>query len=461
MTNFWDYKIWNIIIQFGIILIAILAANSIRRKVKFIRNSLLPSSVIAGLLIFILKFIPGFSDKFIDAGFMEAITYHFLGLGFVALSLKSAVKSKDSKKGVILDSGLITVNTYLVQAIVGLGITLLLSVSLFKELFHAAGLLLPLGFGQGTGQALNFGKVYESMGFVQGTVFGLSIAAIGFFASCIVGVIYLNVLKKQGKLTKQLERKEVANSLNSDIYAPDESPLTESVDKLTMQLAFIFAVYMLTFLLISGLSFLAEKAGNFGVNTLKPLLWGFNFLFGSLLAIVVKKVILLLRKTKIMNHTYINDYMMNRLSGFFFDVMIVAGIAAIDWQSLTGVLIPLIMVCGFGTLATFIFVRFVCRKIYPEYEYEGFFAMFGMLTGTASTGMILLREIDPNYETPAADNLVLQQLPAIIFGAPLLLLITFAGKSVTSALIVFGVVIAMFMVYNIILFRRQIFKRKK
>ena len=101
-------------------------------------------------------------EKFIDAGFMEAITYHFLGLGFVALSLKSAVKSKDSKKGVILDSGLITVNTYLVQAIVGLGITLVLSVSLFKELFHAAGLLLPLGFGQGTGQALNFGKVYES-----------------------------------------------------------------------------------------------------------------------------------------------------------------------------------------------------------------------------------------------------------------------------------------------------------
>ncbi len=31
--------------------------------------------------------------------------------------------------------------------------------------------------------------------------------------------------------------------------------------------------------------------------------------------------------------------------------------------------------------------------------------MFGMLTGTASRGMILLREIDPNYETPAANNL--------------------------------------------------------
>ena len=31
-------------------------------------------------------------DKFIDTNFMETLTYHALGLGFVALSLKSGVK---------------------------------------------------------------------------------------------------------------------------------------------------------------------------------------------------------------------------------------------------------------------------------------------------------------------------------------------------------------------------------
>ena len=36
----------------------------------------------------------------------------------------------------------------------------------------------------------------------------------------------------------------------------------------------------------------------------------------------------------------------------------------------------------------------------------------GMLTGTASTGVILLREIDGNFKTPAADNLVYQTFPA-------------------------------------------------
>jgi ESS family glutamate:Na+ symporter len=86
--------------------------------------------------------------------------------------------------------------------------------------------------------------------------------------------------------------------------------------------------------------------------------------------------------------------------------------------------------------------------------------MFGMLTGTASTGMILLREIDPNFETPAADNLVMQQVPAIAFGAPILLLMSFAAESVTNSWIVFGIMVVLFVIYNMITLRKLIFKKK-
>ena len=161
-----------------------------------------------------------------------------------------------------------------------------------------------------------------------------------------------------------------------------------------------------------------------------------------------------------MKHKWLNNYYLNRLSGFFFDIMIVAGIAAIDWQNLQGTFIPLVIICAVGTFGTFAYLKFICKKLYPDYEYEAFFSMFGMLTGTASTGMILLREIDPNFETPAANNLVLQQVPAIAFGAPLLLLMSFAAENITNSLIVFGIVIGMFVVYNIILLRKFIFKKK-
>lgn len=456
----WDFEVWGAFIQVAIILLAIILGNTIRRKVAFIRNLLIPSSVLAGVLIFILKFIP-FVNDFINSDMMEKLTYHCLGLGFIALSLKAGVKTKDENRLVVLDSGLITVNTYLVQAIIGLSITILLSVTVMKNLFPAAGLLLPMGFGQGTGQALNIGSVYQGYGFEQGIAFGLAIAAIGFIVACVTGVIYMNYLKNKGELRVQMQRKEESSLLNSNIYEKDETPLNESVDKLTMQIAFVGIVYLATYLVILGASYLATTyLGKFGANTIRPLLWGFNFLFGSLFAIMLKKILLSLRKVKLMNHQYINSYMMHRLSGFFFDVMIVAGIAAIDWENLEGVLIPLIIVAVLGGIGTFLYLKFVCKKIYPKYEHEAFFSFFGMLTGTASTGMILLRELDPNFETPAADNLVLQQLPAIIFGAPLLLIIGIAGKSLKMAILILFIALIMFLLYNLILLRRQIFKKK-
>ena len=456
----WDFEVWGAFIQVAIILLAIILGNTIRRKVAFIRNLLIPSSVLAGVLIFILKFIP-FVNDFINSDMMEKLTYHCLGLGFIALSLKAGVKTKDENRLVVLDSGLITVNTYLVQAIIGLCITILLSVTVMKNLFPAAGLLLPMGFGQGTGQALNIGSVYQGYGFEQGIAFGLAIAAIGFIVACVTGVIYMNYLKNKGELRVQMQRKEESSLLNSNIYEKDETPLNESVDKLTMQIAFVGIVYLATYLVILGASYLATTyLGKFGANTVRPLLWGFNFLFGSLFAIMLKKILLSLRKVKLMNHQYINSYMMHRLSGFFFDVMIVAGIAAIDWENLEGVLIPLIIVAVLGGIGTFLYLKFVCKKIYPKYEHEAFFSFFGMLTGTASTGMILLRELDPNFETPAADNLVLQQLPAIIFGAPLLLIIGIAGKSLKMAILILFIALIMFLLYNLILLRRQIFKKK-
>ena len=457
----WDYSTWSVCIQLGIILFSIIIGNVISRRVPVIKNTLVPASVVAGLLIFIVKFIPYVGDALIDSTFMENLTYHCLGLGFIAVALQTADKKKKSKTSVIVNSGIITVNGYLLQAILGLGLTLVLSITIFKDLFFASGLLLPMGYGQGTGQALNFGKVYEGMGFENGPAFGLSIAAVGFLVACIVGVIYLNVLKKKGKLDVQLARKDNSNDREILVYEENEAPLSQSVDKLTMQVGWVVACYMITFLIMAGLSFLAVNyLGNFGINTIRPLIWGFNFLIGTVVAILSKVISNKLRDVGIMRHKYVNNHYMTRISGMFFDVMIVAGIAAIDWQDLTGIFWPLLIICVVGGVGTFFYIRYICKKMYPEYEYEAFFSIYGMLTGTASTGMILLREIDPNYETPAATNLIFQQVPAIAFGAPLLLLMSFSGQSFTNAVIALIIFVLMYVIYNVILFRNKIFKKK-
>ena len=83
--------------------------------------------------------------------------------------------------------------------------------------------------------------------------------------------------------------------------------------------------------------------------------------------------------------------------------------------------------------------------------------MYGMLTGTASTGMILLREIDPEFKTPVASNLVYQNFPAIVFGFPLMLI---ANMAPSQPLIAWSILLGFFVVMNIILFRSKIFKKK-
>ena len=73
--------------------------------------------------------------------------------------------------------------------------------------------------------------------------------------------------------------------------------------------------------------------------------------------------------------------------------------------------------------------------------------------------MILLREIDPNYDTPAATNIVLQNIPSVIMLAPLLLTLGFAAKSLTNTFIALGIYVVLFVGYNVFLFRRKIFKK--
>ena len=463
VTTFSTMSAWAWLVQFFIIATALLVANVIRVKFKFMSRSLIPTALIAGLLILLLKLIPGFNN-FINKPSMEIMTYHALGLGFVALALKNNKIESRSSTMKVTETGAVTAATYVIQGIIGLAIT----IPLFlwwnsKDFFYTSGLLLPMGFGQGPGQALNFGKIYEGWamqggrGF-SGADFGLSIAAIGFLVGSIIGVIYMNYLRRKGKLKAQNTAAKEVYTLK-DYESENEIPNTESVDKLSIQVCLVLFVYFLVFLLMYGIE--NSNLGDFGTKTLKPLVWGFNFLWGTLFGVLVKNVLNLFKKVKFMQREYINNYMLNRISGCCFDIMIVAGTAAISFENLRNIWLPLIIVCTLGAIGTFWFVRKCTKHLYPTYEYEGFFSMFGMLTGTASNGMILLREIDPKFETPASNNLVLQTIPAIVFGFPILLLMGFAPQSMHNTWLTLFILIGIELLFCLFIFRTKIFKQRK
>ena len=418
--------LWNPIIQIGTIAGLILLANVLRRKIPMIRKSLMPTAVLAGFLLLALR-TTGIAP--VNMVFLEAVTYHALALGFIAMGLR--VPSKESSSGTLIGSksGALIVSTYLIQAITGLVISLGLAYTIMPEFFKAAGILLPMAYGQGPGQANNVGTTYEALGFAGGRSFGLSLAAMGYLCACVVGVICLNLFTRKGRLERATCKRSVSGSVTVDTFQDqNEIPVAESVDKLSVQAALICLVYLLTYLVTWGITSLLNAVAPGVAATVSTLLWGFNFIIGSVVAMGCRTLFHHLRKIKVMNRQYQNNYLLSRISGLAFDVMIVAGIASIEISDLQGRWLPFLLMVVAGGVTTFCYLLFMCKKLYPTYAMEGFFSMYGMLTGTISSGVLLLREIDPEFETPAANNLVTGSSFGIIFGAPVLLLVSMAAK---------------------------------
>ena len=289
MENFWDYNVWGWMMLFAVLLASMLAGNVLKRAIPLLQRSLIPTSVLGGVILLVIaaiyKGITG--DVMFDTVFfggngtanLEIITYHALALGFIASTFKSTnTKLTKKRSGEIFDTGVTTVSTYLLQAIFGFGITLIVAL-VIDGFFEAAGVLLPFGYGQGTGQALNYGNIYEQEhGFVGGKSFGLTIAALGFLSASIGGVIHLNVMKKRGRLVVS-DRTD--GSLHSEkVEGEGEIPMQESIDKLTVQIALIVVAYVAAYGLMALLGMLLPG--------MKSVIYGFNFLLGVMTAMLIK-----------------------------------------------------------------------------------------------------------------------------------------------------------------------------
>ena len=457
MENFWDFSVWGTFNLFAVLLVSLLVANILKRSIRPLHDSLIPTSVLGGgLLIVVAGFYKLFTgDVMFDTAFfggkgttnLELITYHALALGFIASAFKKNDEKMTKQRTIdIFNTGVTTVATYLMQAILGFVISMI-AVLVMKDFFIAAGVLLPFGYGQGTGQALNYGGIYETQfGFVGGKSFGLTIAALGFICASFGGVVHLNVLKRKGKVKTQKHREGAIQS--EQIQAENEIPMQESIDKMTIQIALITGAYLLAYVLMYCLGLLLPG--------MKSVVYGFNFLLGVLTATVIKVVMNWLRKKNYIHREYTNNFLMTRASNFFFDVMVVAGIAAIRLGVLENYWGIILIMGVVSMFATYGYNYLVAKVLFPSYREEQFLTMYGMLTGTASTGIILLREIDGDFKSPASDNMVYQNFPAMVFGFPLMLLATLAPVKPMLTLLI---LIAFFAVMNVILFRSLIFKK--
>ena len=459
----WDFTlanydaVWGFLVQMGLLLLFLMLGNILRRTIPLFRKCLIPSALLGGTMLLLVNIVSkqlGFRP--VDNRLMQVITYHCLAIGFAAMTLKTEKSTHKTNPAQVVEFGALQGGTYMLQACVGLGITLVLffiTRNSEKIVSYICGLILPLAYGQGPGNALswdiNFTNIPAAQ-FAGNGSFGLSLASIGFVVASVCGVLYINIYKKRGTL--HVRAGSIGDGEEGKEPGEEEIPDNESVDKFTIQSGFVALAYALSFLFMCLLGVLSDFTNS--------IAWGFNFLWASLAAMLIKAVVKQLRKHNLMHRVYINNYQMDRISGFAFDLMIVAGVAAIEINDIKNYILPIVILSAVGMLITYAYIRLVAKECFKGFEHEFFLMSFGTFTGTASNGMILMKEVDPGLRTPTSSLYILSNFPAMVMIAPLLLLLNFAGKSLTNAMIACGIFFALWVVYTVFLFRRKIFRKR-
>ena len=459
----WDFSlanygaVWAFLVQVGLLLMFLMIGNILRRKIPLFRNCLVPSALLGGGTLLVVDILCNqFGLTLVDNRLMQVITYHCLAIGFAAMSLKTEKSTHKTRRSQVVEFGALQGATYMLQAFVGLGITIVLFFLTQygdKVFSYVCGLILPLAFGQGPGNALswdiNFTNIPAAQ-FAGNGSFGLSLASIGFVVASVFGVFYINVHKKRGDLQVRNDQ-PVEERTRTALVDEGELPDNESVDKFSLQAGFVALAYAISFGFMCLLGILSDFTNS--------IAWGFNFLWASLAAMLIKVIVKLLRKKELMHRQYINNYQMDRISGFAFDLMIVAGVAAIEINDIKDYILPIVILSLVGTIITFVYIRLVAKECFKGFEHEFFLMSFGTLTGTASNGMILMKEVDPGLRTPTSSLYILSNFPAMVMIAPLLFLLGFAGKSPVNALTACTIFFVLWLIYTTYLFRRKIFKK--
>ena len=247
----WDFtlanydSVWSFMVQLGLLLLFLMLGNILRRVIPLFRKCLVPSALLGGALLLVSNVIfKQFDITLVDNRLMQVITYHCLAIGFASMSLKTEKSAHKTVPSQVVEFGALQGGTYMLQAFVGLGITLILFLLTRygdNVISYICGLILPLAYGQGPGNALswdiNFTNTPATQ-FAGNGSFGLSLASIGFVVASVFGILYINIHKKRGGLyvRKPNPTDEVVDQTNP---SGKEIPDNESVDKFTIQVGFV------------------------------------------------------------------------------------------------------------------------------------------------------------------------------------------------------------------------------
>lgn len=394
---------------FGWLSIMLLIGVVCRAKIKLFRNILMPASVIAGTLGFILLNVGALQG--VDRNIYNDMTAQLFTLSFISIGLTSASKEgeqagsnmKNMLKGSIA-IGAIWVLLWSVTPLLGYFVLQLLST--ITDMNAVYGLLIPTAFCDGPGTAIVFGNMFESYSWENASQVAVTFAAIGFFYAFGIGVPLAKWGVKKG-LAKHVNA--IDTTIARGIYRKDEQKeslgtatcYNGNIDTLALHLALVGACFI-------GAKCLAALCA------LIPGSWGeivssLMFIHGLIVAYIVRWAMEKLNITQ-----YKNDILQARITGTCTDLLVCSAFMAIQISVIGRWLVPILIVTFVAAIVTLGVSYYFGSRIGGPCDFERTLGIWGCATGTCPTGIALIRIVDPNLETTAATELGAMNVVAMV-----------------------------------------------
>ncbi len=434
----------DLFLDFAVVSLLLVMGTLGRRYIPFLQRYLIPNCLVAGFLGLcfgpeLLGWLP------FEGGRMGMYVYHLLAIMFIAVGLRgSATRTRAA-----VHVGFVQILVFLLQALIGLTLALLLVYWLQPDLYPAVGLLLTLGFGMGPGVAYAIGQSWESYGFEGAGSIGLALAAIGFLVAYGTGMMIVNSGIRRGDTELLSSPQAMDPEIRTGIVSTEpvcggkRTTFSGAIDVLTLHIAFVGMIYLFTFVVVQTA---ASAFTAWGLGAQVPTLWSFHFIAANLLALGVRRILNSRGSDRILDAG-----LLNRITGLTADYLIASSIMAISVQVVWTYALPIALLVLVGTPLTYFVVKWATERTFTDYPFERFIGLYGEMTGTLTSGLALVRVTDPEYETPVAQDLALGSGVALTLGFPLLLVLNWPFTWFKGELIGYAVVMGICVVYLVCL----------
>ena len=289
----------------------------------------------------------------------------------------------------------------------GCGILLLLLKPLFELPDIFAG-IMPVGFEGGHGTAGGLGPEFDRLGFPEMKDYALVSATGGIMGAVIVGMALINWAVRRGYVEKK-SRPGVSEDDYSGIiphkYRPHAGRITVSSDvigSLSLQLVFIGAAILLGWLMKQGLLQVAGFIPGKGAEIFKS--------FPLFPLCMLGGVIVQWLADRLDRHEHMDEGLMLRIQNGALDFLVVAAIATIRIDVVAKQWLPITIVIAAGIGWNVLCLTVFARRAFRDAWFERGIAEMGQSMGVTATGLLLLRVVDPDYETEAAEAFAAKQL---------------------------------------------------